>query len=60
MVYYDVSSRDSGKIVITVYTASGSGTTVMQYTEADEGFTEKSVYNSGATNKIFSSIPDYR
>lgn len=60
MVYYDVASRDSGKIVITVYTASGSGTTVMQYTESDTGFTEKSVYNSGATNKIFSSIPDYR
>lgn len=59
-VYYDVASRDSGKIIITVYTASGSGTTVMQYTETDDGFVEKSVYNSGATNKIFSSIPDYR
>ena len=60
MVYYDVASRDSGRIVINVYTSSGAGTTVMQYTESDAGFTEKSVYNSGAANRIFSSIPDYR
>lgn len=60
MVYYDVSNRDNGDVIITVYTLAGAGTNVIQYTETSDGYTEKSVYNSGAVNKLFSSIPDYR
>lgn len=60
MVYYDAAIRENGEIVITVYTVTTAGTTVMQYAETNGGFTERSVYNSGAVNKIFSSVPDYR
>lgn len=60
MVYYDAAARENGEIIITVYTITSAGTTVMQYTETDDGFVERNVYNSGAVNKIFSSVPDYR
>ncbi len=59
-VYYDVVEKDNGDKIINVYTMAGSGTTIMRYTRTDNGFAEKMAYNSGAENKLFSTIPAYR
>ena len=59
MVYFDAAVRENGDVIITVYTTSGTGTVITQYTKGDEGYTEKTVYNSGAVNRIFTSIPEY-
>ena len=60
MVYFDAAVRENGDVIITVYTTSGAGTVVTQYTKGDDGYSEKTVYNSGAVNRIFTSIPEYR
>ena len=59
MVYCDASVRENGDVIVTVYTTSGAGTVVTQYTKTEVGYTEKTVYNSGAVNRIFTSIPEY-
>ena len=59
MVYFDAAVRENGDVIITVYTTSGAGTVITQYTKTDDGYTEKTVYNSGAVNRIFTSIPEY-
>ena len=60
MVYCDASTRDNGDVIVTVYASSGAGTVVTQYTKTDGGYVERTVYNSGSVNRIFTSIPDYR
>lgn len=60
MVYCDAATRDNGDVIVTVYASSGAGTVVTQYTKADGGYVERTVYNSGSVNRIFTSIPDYR
>lgn len=58
-VYYDVFQKDN-KTYINVYTMSGTGTTIKQYTQTNNGFEEKEVYNSGSVNRINSTIPSYK
>lgn len=58
-VYYEVAEKENVGKVIYLYAVTGSGVNVMQYTQTDAGFTEKSVYNSGSLNRTFSSIPQY-
>ena len=60
MVYCDASVRASGDVIVTVYASSGAGTVVTQYTKSDDGYIERTVYNSGSVNRIFTSMPDYR
>ena len=59
MVYCDAAARENGDIIVTVYESSGTGTVITQYTKTDDDYTEKTVYNSGAVNKIFTSTPWY-
>lgn len=58
-VYFDVVERDNGDKIVYVYTITGAGTSVNQYTRTDTGFTEKNVFNSGAVNRTFTSVPNY-
>ncbi len=57
-VYYDVFQKDK-KTFINVYTMSGTGTTIKQYTQTENGFEEKEVYNSGTVNRVNSTVPSY-
>ncbi|MGN0107383.1 MAG: hypothetical protein ACI4A5_06790 [Hominilimicola sp.] len=59
-VYYDIVQKENGDKIINVYTMSGAGTTIKQYTRSDTGYTEKTVYNSGVVNRLFSTVPEYR
>ncbi len=59
-VYYDIVQKDNGDKIINVYTMSGAGTTIKQYTRTDTGYTEKTVYNSGVVNRLLSTVPTYR
>ena len=49
-VYYDVAETDNGTKNINVYVFTG----------AETGFSEKSVYESGAVNRVFTTIPSYK
>lgn len=59
-VYYDVTETDNGAKNINVYVFTGAGTTIKQYTRTETGFSEKSVYESGAVNRVFTTIPSYK
>ena len=59
-VYYDVAENDNGTKNINVYVFTGAGTTIKQYTHTETGFSEKSVYESGAVNRVFTTIPSYK
>ena len=59
-VYYDVAETDNGTKNINVYVFTGAGTTIKQYTRTETGFSEKSVYESGAVNRVFTTIPSYK
>ena len=59
-VYYDVAETDNGTKNINVYVFTGAGTTIKQYTHTETGFSEKSVYESGAVNRVFTTIPSYK
>ena len=59
-VYYEIVQKENGDKIINVYTMSGAGTTIKQYTRTDTGYTEKTVYNSGVVNRLFSTVPIYR
>lgn len=59
-VYYEIVQKENGDKIINVYTMSGAGTTIKQYTRTDTGYTEKTVYNSGVVNRLFSTVPTYR
>lgn len=59
-VYYEIVQKENGDKIINVYTMSGAGTTIKQYTRTDTGYTEKTVYNSGVVNRLFSTVPKYR
>ncbi len=59
-VYYDVVQKENGVSVINVYTFTGSGTTIKQYTPTEEGFSEKVIYDSGTVNRLYSTVPSYR
>lgn len=59
-VYYDVAQKENGANVINVYTFTGSGTTIKQYTPDEEGFSEKVIYDSGAWNRLHSTVPSYQ
>lgn len=58
-VYFEVAERENGDKMVYVYTITGAGVSVNQYTRTDTGFTEKNVFNSGAVNRMFSSVPQY-
>lgn len=58
-VYFEVAERENGEKMVFVYTVTGAGVSVTQYTRTDSGFTEKNVFNSGAVNRTFSSVPQY-
>lgn len=58
-VYYDVVQKENGASIINVYTITGAGTTIKQYTPAEEGFAEKTVYDSGTVNRMYSTFPAY-
>lgn len=58
-VYFEVAQRENGEKLVYVYTVTGSGISVNQYTRTDTGFTEKNVFNSGSVNRTFSSFPNY-
>ena len=58
-VYFDVVERDNGDKLVYLYTITGAGVSVNQYTRTDTGFTEKNVFNSGAVNRTFTSVPQY-
>lgn len=58
-VYYDIVKKDDGGSVINVYTLTGAGTTIKQYSKTSNGYEEKELYNSGAVNRVYSSMPDY-
>ena len=59
-VYYDVAETDNGTKNINVYVFTGAGTTIKQYTHTETGFSEKSVYESGVVNRVFTTIPSYK
>lgn len=58
-VYYDVAQKDSGEKIINVYTMTGAGTTIKQYSQTENGFEEKEIYNSGTVNRVHSTVPMY-
>ncbi|MCD8180609.1 MAG: hypothetical protein LUF26_03910 [Firmicutes bacterium] len=59
-VYYEVVQKDSGDMIINVYTVTGTGTTIKQYTSSDTGYSEKTIYDSGAVNRLYSTFQSYR
>lgn len=59
-VYYEVTETENGTKNINVYVFTGVGTTIKQYTRTETGFSEKSVYESGAVNRVFTTIPSYK
>lgn len=59
-VYYDVFEDENGEWLINAYTMSGAGTVITQYSLGENGFEEKTIYDSGSVNKITSTIPSYR
>ena len=54
------NTTDNGAKNINVYVFNGAGTTIKQYTRTETGFSEKSVYESGAVNRVFTTIPSYK
>ena len=54
------AENDNGTKNINVYVFTGAGTTIKQYTHTETGFSEKSVYESGAVNRVFTTIPSYK
>lgn len=59
-LYYDVFQSDKGDWLINAYAMTGAGTTITQYSLGENGFEEKTVYDSGAVNKIMSTVPNYK
>lgn len=58
-VYFEVLDND-GEKAVNVFINTGAGMEIKQYTYSDNGFTETTLYNSGATNTLYSSVPDYK
>jgi hypothetical protein len=58
-VYIEVDELEDGNKAVTVVTKTSSGLDVKQYTYGNNGFVEKTLYNSGSVNTMYSSIPDY-
>ncbi len=59
-VYFDIDELKDGTYGITVYTVSGVGTAIKQYTYSKTGFVEKAVYTAASENKLHSGIPSYK
>lgn len=57
-VYFDVTDTD-GKKAVNVYTKTGCSTDIKQYTYSENGFVETTLYSSGTTNILYSTLPDY-
>lgn len=58
-VYFEVLDIDGAK-VINIYTKTTAGTDIKQYTYSGGGFTETTLYSSGAANTLYSTVPDYQ
>lgn len=59
-VYYEVNETEGGDRIINVYIFTGAGTTIKQYTHNENGYAEKIVYETGAVNRVFTTVPTYK
>lgn len=59
-VYFEVSELENGQKAVNIYLKTGAGFEVKQYTYGENGFVEKTLYNLGTVNTMYSSIPDYQ
>lgn len=59
-VYFEILETADGSRVINAYIISGAGVTLRQYSYANGVFTQTRLYDSGAVNKLYSSVPMYQ
>ena len=59
-VYFEILENADGNRVINAYIITGAGVSIRQYSYADGEFTQNMLYESGAVNRLYSSVPMYR
>ena len=58
-VYFEILENTDGDRVINAYIISGAGVSIKQYSYYDGTFTQIPLYESGAVNRLYSSVPNY-
>ncbi len=59
-VYFEILETADADRVINAYIISGAGVTLRQYSYANGVFTQNTLYDSGAVNRLYSSVPMYQ